>query len=170
TCVDPGGTEIGDALRELLLRRASPIGVRCEAMLFMASRAQLVAQVIEPALDAGHIVIADRFLLANVVYQGHAGGLDPAELWRMGDFATAGLRPDLTFVLDLPPEAARARRARSPDRIEKRDAAYHERVRAGFLAEAERNPLKMRVIDAVASVESVHQAICGALAKMLSIA
>src|SRR6516225_4604683 len=79
TCVDPGGTPIGERIRELLLHREMTLP--CEALLFMASRAQLVAEVIRPALESGKTVISDRFLLANVVYQGHAGGLDPEQLW-----------------------------------------------------------------------------------------
>src|SRR5439155_6320250 len=105
-CADPGGTPIGDAIRKLLLDKRQQMGLLCEAFLFMASRAQLVADVIRPALAAGSIVVADRFLLANVVYQGHAGGLSTEKLWETGLFATGGLEPDLTFVLDLPLEIA----------------------------------------------------------------
>ena len=98
-CVDPGGTELGGRLREILLAsRQTRIGMRTEALLFMASRAELVAQVIRPALDRGDVVVSDRFLLATVVYQGHAGGLPPDDLWAVGRFATGGLLPDLTLV------------------------------------------------------------------------
>src|SRR5262245_53115690 len=109
-CADPGGTEIGQVLRNLLLEHRGQMSLACEALLFMASRAQLTAEVIRPALDQGQAVICDRFLLANVVYQGHAGGLDPQLLWSVGLMATGGLEPDLTFVLDLPTELARDRR------------------------------------------------------------
>jgi len=80
-CADPGGTAIGDIIRDLLLNRRYQMVLPCEALLFMSSRAQLTAEVIRPALDKGHAVVADRFLLANVVYQGHAGGLEPERLW-----------------------------------------------------------------------------------------
>jgi dTMP kinase len=80
-CADPGGTLAGDAIREILLGHKHDLSLPCEAFLFMASRAQLTADVIRPALDAGRTVVSDRFLLANVVYQGHAGGLDPDRLW-----------------------------------------------------------------------------------------
>jgi dTMP kinase len=159
TCADPGGTAIGDMLRDLLLKhRRHDMTAACEAFLFMASRAQLVAEVIRPALDAGQAVVCDRFLLANVVYQGHAGGLDVGLLWEMGRLATGGLEPDLTIVLDLPPEAARARRGREPDRVESRGEDYHRRVREGFLAEA-RRPDRVRVVDASGSVAAVHELI-----------
>src|SRR5438093_8178712 len=111
-CADPGGTPVGDAIRDLLLGRRHDMSLPCEALLFMASRAQLTAEVIRPALAAGRTVLCDRFLLANVVYQGHAGGLEVERLWDLGRFATGGLEPDLTLVLDLPVEAALARRGR----------------------------------------------------------
>jgi len=114
----------------------------------MASRAELVQQVIRPALAGGHVVVCDRFLLATVVYQGHAGGLNVETLWKMGELATGGLAPDLTLVFDLPVEMATQRRGRDADRMESRDRMYHERVRAGFLAEAKRQPDVIQVIDA----------------------
>src|SRR5579883_1688834 len=118
TCVDPGGTELGAKVRELLLfGKHHRIGPRSEALLFMASRAELVDQVIRPALSRGEVVVSDRYLLANVVYQGHAGGLPPGELWEVGRFSTGGVVPHLTLVLDLPPDAARARRGREADRM-----------------------------------------------------
>ncbi len=110
-CTDPGGTASGQELRKILLfGREHRIGTITEAMLFMASRAQLVEEVIRPALERGEVVVSDRFLLANVVYQGHAGGLKPEDLWAVGRFVTGGLEPDLTLVFDLPPEVAAARR------------------------------------------------------------
>ena len=167
--VDPGGTAIGDTIRNLLLqhRPAWGMSLPCEALLFMASRAQLVAEVIRPALAAGRPVVSDRFLLANVVYQGHAGGLDPDRLWEIGRFATGGLEPDLTVVLDLPPELALARRDRPPDRVESRDAGYQARVREGFLAEARRHPQSIRVVDASGPVEAVHEQIRQEVARVM---
>src|SRR5438874_12648640 len=102
-CADPGGTAVGQQLRQLLLfGREHRIATTAEALLFMASRAQLVEEVIRPALARGEVVVSDRFTLANVVYQGHAGGLNPADLWAVGRVATGGLEPDLTLVFDLP--------------------------------------------------------------------
>jgi dTMP kinase len=159
TCIDPGGTSLGGQLRSLVLDHRPDIDRMCEALLFMASRAQLIAEVIRPALEAGQIVVSDRFLLANVVYQGHAGGLDVERLWEIGRFAAGGLEPDLTIVLDLSAEQAARRRGRPADRIEGRDADYHARLRRGFLAEAERRPERIRVVDATAAVEVVHARI-----------
>ena len=139
-CADPGGTEIGTTLRTLLLEHRGQMSVACEALLFMASRAQLIAEIIRPALQAGIIVVSDRFFLANVVYQGYGGGLDPARLFDTALFGTEGLEPDLTFVLDLPPSSALTRRKERPDRLESRDASYHEKVCAGFRTEARRRP------------------------------
>jgi dTMP kinase len=167
-CVDPGGTAIGSVIRELLLGHRHDMTLPCEMFLFMASRAQLTAEIIRPALEAGRAVVADRFLLANVVYQGHAGDLAPRELWEVGRLATGGLEPDLTIVLDLPLDVACARRSRPADRVESRDAAYHERVREGFLAEAERRPDRIRVVRADQPVESVHQQICQEVARVLA--
>lgn len=159
TCIDPGGTPLGGQLRSLVLHHRPDIDRMCEALLFMASRAQLLAEVVRPALASGKTVISDRFLLANVVYQGHAGGLDVERLWQIGRFAAGDLEPDLTIVLDLAPERAAARRGRPADRIESRDAAYHVRLREGFLAEARRRPERIRLVDAAGSVEAVQEAI-----------
>lgn len=159
-CVDPGGTPVGKIIRELLLDRRHDMVPACEALLFMASRAQLIAEVIRPALEAGEAVVSDRFLLANVVYQGYGGGLDPEQLWRIGEFSTGGLQPDLTIVLDLPIEIALRRRTGAADRVESRDFAYHTRVRDGFLFEAKRQPERIRVVDATPPITAVHQRIC----------
>jgi dTMP kinase len=168
TCIDPGGTPLGGELRKLVLHYRPDIDRTCEALLFMASRAQLLSEVIRPALDAGKTVVSDRYLLANVVYQGHAGGLDVERLWEMGRFAAGGLEPDLTIVLDLPPEQAALRRGRPGDRIESRDADYHARLRAGFLAEARRRPERIRVVDASPPVAIVHEVICREVDAMLN--
>jgi dTMP kinase len=165
TCADPGGTAIGAQLREILLHNRREITPACEAFLFMASRAQLVHEVIRPALVAGHIVISDRFLLANIVYQGHAGGLDADQLWQIGKLSTGGLEPDLTLVLDLPVETAAVRRAGRADRFESRGPDYHARVRSGFLLEATRRPDCMCVINADQPVDVVLQAICREVGK-----
>jgi dTMP kinase len=167
-CVDPGGTAVGDAIRDLLLDRRRSMTVACEAFLFMASRAQLTAEIIRPALEAGQVVVSDRFLLANVVYQGHAGGIDPRRLWKIGRVATANLEPDLTLVLDMPTELALARRTGTADRVESRDAAYQERVRQGFLTEARQRPECIRVIDAAQSVSAVHEQIGREVARVLA--
>jgi dTMP kinase len=166
-CADPGGTEIGQVLRGLLLDHHRHISLPCEALLFMASRAQLTAEIIQPALEARQAVVCDRFLLANVAYQGYGGGLDPAKLHEIGLIATGGLEPDLTFVLDLPPAAARGRRKGEPDRMESRDEAFHARVRDGFLAEAGKRPDRIRVLDAGQPLDQVQEMIRGKVADFL---
>lgn len=169
TCVDPGGTEIGGRLREILLYgRQAHMSLRAEALMFMASRAELVDKVIRPAMSRGEVVLADRFLLANVVYQGHAGGLDPADLWTVGRFSTGGLAPDLTLILDLPVEVARTRRKpTAADRVESRGDWYFQRVRDGFLFEAQNWPDTVRVIDASGTVEQVHETVFAPVRDLL---
>ncbi len=169
TCIDPGGTALGGEIRSIVLHHRSDMDRMCEALLFMASRAQLLAEVVRPALSAGKTVISDRFLLANIVYQGHAGGLDVERLSQMGRFAAGDLEPDLTVVLDLPPERAAARRDRPADRIESRDVAYHVRLRDGFLAEARRRPERIRVVDATTTVDRVQEAIRREVASLWGI-
>lgn len=167
-CTDPGGTPLGDRLRAILLNQRHEMSLMAEALLFMASRAELLARVIRPALDAESLVLSDRYLLANVVYQGHAGGLNVDELWSIGRAAAGGLEPDLTIVLDLPVEAAQRRRGRQPDRMESRQLDFHERVRQGFLAEAQRQPGRIRVVDASAGIEEVQRRIQGEVERVLA--
>ena len=138
TCRDPGGTALGDRLRSILQDRVTvPLSMRAEMLLYMASRAQLVEDVIRPALSMAKVVISDRYLLSNIVYQGSAGGLLEEEIAMVGLVATTGLLPDLTIVLDIAPAEAMARIGAPRDRIEDRPLFYHERVRAGYLAAAQ---------------------------------
>jgi dTMP kinase len=165
TCVDPGGTALGILLREILLHNKIDMASACEALLFMASRAQLAHEIIRPALAAGQIVISDRYLLANVVYQGHAGGLDPDQIWQVGQLSTGGLEPDLTLVLDVPVEVAAARRTGPTDRFESRGVDFQSRVRLGFQLEALRHSARMRLLNADQPQEAVFQAICREIEK-----
>jgi dTMP kinase len=167
SCREPGGTALGEQLRSLLLEKGTARSPVAEALLFIASRAQLVDEIIAPALDQGQIVVSDRFSLATVVYQGYAGGLDPKELGQVSRFATGGIEPDLTVVLDLPVEAARARLTRPADRIESRDNAYHQRVRDGFLLEARRCPQRIHIVDATQAPDAVHAAITQEVTRVL---
>jgi dTMP kinase len=169
TCRDPGSTPLGEAIRELLLNRHDlSIHRRSEMLLYMAARTQLVEEVIRPALEAGKTVVSDRYLLANVVYQGHAGGLDVDTLWRVGEIATAGLTPDLTIVLDLPSEAASSRLTGELDRMEKQGKEFHGRVRQGFLDEAARQGDRVAVIDAGRSIDEVAAEIRSTAAEALA--
>jgi dTMP kinase len=165
-CADPGGTAVGEMIRALLLDKCQQMEVACEALLFLASRAQLTAEVIRPALAAGRVVVSDRYTLANLVYQGHVGGLDLEQLAEAARLAAGGLEPDLTIVLDLPVEEALARRGRPADRMEGRyDPAL---VREGFLLEAQRRPERIRVIDARPPLAAVHEEICRQVAGLLT--
>jgi len=135
SCRDPGGTELGNRLRALLLNRhATSIGLRAEMLLYQAARAQLVEEVITASLAVGKVVVSDRYLLSNVVYQGTAAGLIEEEIAMVGMVATAGVLPDLTIILDVPPEVAQRRTGGARDRIEDRPHAYQAKVRDGFLA------------------------------------
>ncbi len=155
-CRDPGGTGLGDRLRSILLDRSElTISLRSEMLLYMASRAQLVEEVIQPALTAGKIVVSDRFLLSNVVYQGYAGGLDPEEIWSVGTIATGSLLPGLTLVVDVPPEIALRRTGGARDRIEDRPESYRKQVREGFLNAAKMYPGRIVVVDGSAETEMV---------------
>jgi dTMP kinase len=170
-CRDPGSTPLGERTRDLLLSsdESTPISRRSEMLLYMAARAQLVEQVIKPALDAGQIVVSDRYVLANVVYQGHAGGLDPRQIWQVGEIATEGIQPDCVFVLDMNIEDANRRLNRSLDRMESQGDAYRERLRKGFLAEAAESTHRIYVIDAAQPVEVVQTDIWQIAAKILQV-
>ncbi|MBN1395660.1 MAG: dTMP kinase [Pirellulales bacterium] len=167
-CRDPGSTPLGEAVRNILLDRHDlHIHRRSEMLLYMAARAQLAEEVVRPALEQGKTVLSDRYLLANVVYQGYGGGLDVPTLWRVGRVATGGLMPELTVVLDVPPETAAARISRPLDRMERQGAEFHARVRDGFLAEAERSPERIVVVDAAESIEEVQERVRDVVKKHL---
>lgn len=157
---DPGSTRLGDAVRDILLHREDiPLATTSEMLLYMAARAQLVAEQIRPALDSGATILCDRFLLANVVYQGFAGGLSVDSLWQVGRVATGGLLPDITIVLDIDAKIAANRIQRGQDRLEKRGLAYFEKVRAGFIDQLPKCGGHTALIDANRDVESVHRDI-----------
>ena len=169
TCRDPGSTPLGESLRELLLHSGPerPIGDRAEMLMYMAARAQLVEEIIHPALDEGAVVVSDRYLLANLAYQAHAGGLDRELVAEVGKIATTGVMPDRVFLLDLDPKDAAKRRGRPADRMEMRGLEYQIRLRNGFLEEAKRNPDSIRVLDANQSIESIEEEIQSIAAEIL---
>lgn len=167
TTREPGGTEIGEQLRHLLQfsEAGHTMASETELLLFAASRAQLVREVILPALESGTTVLADRFLDSTTVYQGVARKLDPAEVAAINRFAVGGTVPDITFVLDLDPEIARERMrhrvapAGAPDRMESQPAAFFDAVRAGYLTIVRDNPARVRFLDAAGTVESISERI-----------
>ncbi len=166
-CRDPGSTPLGEVVRKILLdRNGVPFGRRAEMFLYMAARAQLVDEVIVPALAEGKTVVSDRYLLANVVYQGHAGGLEVDALWHVGAVAVNGVRPDLTFVLDMPVERANRRLKRELDRMESQGDEFRSRLRTGFLAEAARRP-EIVVIDADRPINVIQAEIRERAAKVV---
>ncbi len=169
TCRDPGSTLLGERIREIVLHSDgdTPIGRRSEMLLYMAARAQLVDEVICPALEAGKIVVSDRFLLANVVYQGYAGGLDVEAIRQVGAIAVNGAWPDAVFLLDMSPAAAAGRLNRSLDRMERQGPGFRERLRAGFLAEAAQSESHIHVIEASRPIEIVHHDICRIASELL---
>jgi dTMP kinase len=152
---EPGGTEVGERIRAVLLDPGMHILPWAEALLYAAARAQLVGEVIRPALERGAVVIADRFIDSSLAYQGVARGLGIDAVLQVNAAATAGLQPDRTLFLRLPADAAAARRGAGPDRIEAEDAAFHARVAEGFQAASERFAGRVRTVDASGSPEAV---------------
>src|SRR5580658_9692173 len=169
--VEPGGTEIGRHIRKILLDPASAdIEPRTELLLYFASRAQNVDQVIRPALDAGRIVLCDRFTDSTLVYQGCGRGLDTDVVRDLDRIACRGLKPDMTFLIDIDLETSLARAKRrnervgpSESRIDEESAAFHERVRQGYLALAKAETDRIVVIDGTAGIGEIGQQIREAL-------
>jgi dTMP kinase len=164
---EPGSTHAGEVIRNLLLHSDQGISLTpaAELLLFGASRAQLIEEVIRPALKGGKIVVADRFSDSTTVYQGIARGLELKFIRELEEFVCAGLRPAITFLLDLDLETIRNRRLRrvrpvnAPDRIEELPLEFHGKVREGYLRLAREFPERIKVIDAARSIDEVEAAI-----------
>jgi dTMP kinase len=170
---EPGGTRVGERLRAILLEKAGPnalvIDARADALLFSAGRAQLVAEVIRPALARGEVVIDARHVDSTLAYQGYGAGLPLEELRAIQSFATGGLKPDLTILLDVSPDVGIARKNDAGrNRFESTfDLAFHERVRAGYLAMAAAEPERFRVIDSARSLDVVAPEVIAAVLATL---
>lgn len=164
---EPGGTPAGERVRALLLDPEVELDPRAEALLFAAARAELVAEVIRPALERGAHVLCDRYLHSSLAYQGVARGLgrDPVE--EVNRFATGGLLPDLVVLLDLDPAAGLGRRAGKLDRIEAQDLGFHRRVRQAFCDLAAADPGRFAVVDAAAPVGEVAARVQAAVLPLL---
>jgi dTMP kinase len=143
---EPGGTKISEKIRDILLDPKNHISPVSETLLYMAARAQLVREIIRPALLKGKIVICDRFLDSTIAYQGFGLGIDIETIKCMGQFATSGIKPDLTILLDLPVEQGLKYRKSARDRIERRTFGYHLRVRNGYLKLAHLEPRRIKII------------------------
>jgi len=164
---EPGGTAAGERVRALLLDPEVELDPRAEALLFAAARAELVAEVIRPALERGAVVLSDRYLDSSLAYQGGARGLGRGPVEAVNRFATGGLLPDLVVLLDLDPADGLARRARDPDRIEAQDIDFHRRVREAFRDLAAADPGRFAVIDATAPVPEVATRVQAAVLALL---
>ena len=166
---EPGGTALGTALRRLVMRPAGPPPTPiAELLLYLADRAQHVAEVITPACAKGYIVLTDRFSASTLAYQGYARRLDLKMVTRLDAIARAGVAAALTLVLDCPVEVG-LRRARGDDRFHREEREFHARVRAGFLALAQAQPRRYCVIDATASSDRVHEQVMQALLQCLKL-
>jgi len=174
---DPGATRIGDMIRAVLLNpENTDMGMRCEMLLYMASRAQMMIEKILPALSAGKVVISDRFVSSTLAYQLGGDGLSAKEIRQVGEIAIKNRWPDLTLIFDLPVDLAVSRvrpkftlfpddpsAGRDLDRIEQRSMEYHEVVRKNYLEQVKTDPKRYRVIDASRSVQEVHQDVLRAV-------
>jgi dTMP kinase len=173
---EPGSTRAGEAIRNLLLHSEQGLTLTpaAELLLFGASRAQLIEEVIRPALHAGKIVLADRFTDSTTVYQGIARGIGLKFIREMEEFVCAGLRPGVTFLLDLDLETIRSRRLRrvrpvsSPDRMEELPPEFHQKVREGYLQLAREFPERIKIVDAARSADKVEATIWKEINAILS--
>jgi dTMP kinase len=167
---EPGGTEVGLQLREVLLGRSTTgLSDRAEALLMAADRAQHVAEVVEPALAAGRHVVCDRFLGSSVAYQGYGRGLDPAEVRDLSVWATAGLLPDLVVLLTVPAQESVRRTGGARDRIEDAGAEFHQRVADGFAAQAAADPGRWVVVDGSGTRDQVAEEVLAAVTDRLGL-
>lgn len=168
---EPGGTRIGELLRQILLDPANgELQSKTEAFLYAAARAQHVAEKIKPALDAGKIVLCDRFYHSTLAYQGWGRGIRHDLLSGLNNLATGGLSPDLVILLDLPPEDALLRlntKGHAVDRLESETLSFFRRVREGFLVQARKEDARFRVYDARLPVDTINKDICSALEGIL---
>ena len=144
---EPGATKISEKIRDILLdAKNQKMRQECEMLLYMAARAQIVGEIIKPALLKGKIVICDRFLDSTLAYQGYGLGMDKDFIKSVGRFATEGIKPDLTIFLDLPVKIGLKHRKDASDRIELRPVTYHERVRNGYLKLAASEPERIKIV------------------------
>jgi dTMP kinase len=165
---EPGGTALGNEIRRVLKREQGiPISPQAELFLFVASRAQLVAELIRPALKEDKVVICDRFAHSTLVYQGYGRGLDLTTLEMVNNMATENLQPDLAILLNISPEQGLTRKGSLKDRFELEDLSFHRRVREGYLKMAAAEPDRWLVIDASLSKGEIAEIIWDKVGKLL---
>ena len=157
---EPGGVKISEKIRNILLDvKSTGMSRVCEVLLYMAARAQLVSEVIVPALRKGKIVLCDRFLDSTVAYQGYGSRVDVAFIKKIGRLVTQGIKPDVTFFFDIDAKQGLSRINGPKDRIERRTLAYHNRVRKGYIDIARKEPARVKLIKASQSKEEIHKII-----------
>jgi len=169
---EPGGTAIGDRVRDVLLdKKNKGMSLACELFLYMACRAEIVKEIIRPALEKGLIVISDRFGDAASVYQGYAGGVDAGIIRKLTDFATNGLKPDLTILLDIDPRIGfdRIRKRKGLDRMESKPLSFHRRVREGYLKLAAAKKGRIKLITAGGDIRDTQALVRKMARECLSI-
>ncbi len=168
--VEPGGTPIGDEIRQILLSVDNKaMSARTELLLYAASRAQHVDEVIVPALRSGKVVVCDRFTDSTVAYQGYGRGLDMELIHKLNDICTGGIKPDITFLLDTEVEAglSRNRTANKVDRLELEAEEFHQKVRKGYIEISEKESDRVRVIDSGQEIEKVSEEIIKVLTEFM---
>jgi dTMP kinase len=170
---EPGGTDLGVRIRQMVLHERGHIAPRAEALLYAADRAQHVETVVRPAIARGDVVLQDRYIDSSVAYQGVARGLGAEQVRSVSEWAADGLAPDLTILLDLDVTLGRARvaaaRGDTFDRLESEAAAFHESVRQAFLAMVDAEPARFLVVDAAAPTDAVQDAVRRAVAPLVGI-
>jgi len=167
---EPGGSDLGNELRDIVLHRRGFIAPRAEALIYAADRAHHIHEVVRPALERGEVVLQDRYLDSSVAYQGAGRVLDPSEVKEVSLWATEGLMPDVTVLLDVPADIGLTRQAseeRAYDRLEAEALEFHERVRDSYLAIAQENPDRVVVIDGTAAIDEVHRAVLERVSQAL---
>ena len=162
---EPGGKGLGEKVREILLNYDGEVSDRCESFLFLADRAQNIDIIVNPAVEAGKIVLCDRHTDSTVAYQGYGRGLDLERIKMLNNIATNGKKPDLTFVFDIDTETSMKRVGKEKDRMESAGLEFHNRVREGYLKIAQQEPERIFVIDASKSIEEIHKDVLNQLAK-----
>lgn len=166
---EPGAKGLGEKVREILLNYDGVVSDRCESFLFLADRAQNIDVIVNPAVEAGQIVLCDRHIDSTVAYQGYGRGLDIERIKMLNNIATNGKKPDLTIVFDIDVENSMKRVGSEKDRMESAGIEFHNRVRNGYLEIAKQEPQRIKVIDAAGKIEDIHNEVKCIINNLLNI-